>query len=421
MRAVEASQVLRHIPEVADVIVPFGNGEPATVLDVIEAHASRFEHVRLHQMHALRDRPYLHGFVPQLRHVAYFLGPVTRPAFQSGTVDLVPNDFSDVPFLMEATQPDLVVAAAAPMDDDGYFSLGTGADYTAHFIGRVPFFIEANRQVPRTRGAHRIHVSQVVGWCEADYPLVAVPPPQPGAKDEAFARSVASRIPDGAVIQAGIGTVPSAVLGFLEDRRGLRIFTELLGDGFMELMQAGATTGEAVTTIALGSQGLYDWLDGNEEVVFRPVEEVNDPFTIGSFDNVVSINATTEVDFLGQCASETVAGRYYSSSGGQADFARGVRRSRGGRGFVVLHSTTKDGQHSKISPVLPSGSAVTTGKNTVDMVVTEFGVAELKGKPIRERTEALIQIAHPKFRHWLRREAHRLGYLPGRLIGARLA
>ena len=415
-----AAAVLDHVGPGCDIIVPLANGEPITLLDAIEFEAERLSGVRVHQMHVLHDRPYLHGaFGDRLRHVSYFLSHVTRPCFQAGTIDLVPNNFSEMrAILRQATTDPLVLAAASPPDRHGYFSLGLNADYVASFIGRSRFYLEANSQMPRTFGRNQIHVSQVAGWTEADYPLLDLAPAAVGEADLQIAALIAERIPNGATIQVGIGTIPNAILSTLVGHRDLGIHTELISDGVMELVERGVVTGVAkhlnrtktVGTFALGTRQLYDFLHENTAFELWPVRYVNDPRVIAQESKFVSINATISVDLIGQCASETVAGTYYSSSGGQADFARGAMYSPGGQGFVVLHSTAKDGAISKIVPQLAAGDVVTTLKNTVDKVVTEWGVAELRGRSIRSRAEALITIAHPDHRDHLRSAAQRLGF-----------
>ncbi|HEY1278297.1 MAG TPA: acetyl-CoA hydrolase/transferase C-terminal domain-containing protein [Acidimicrobiales bacterium] len=412
--------VLDHIGSGADLIVPLANGEPMTLLDAIEYAAEGLDGVRIHQMHALHDRPYLHGkFGDRLHHVSYFLSHVTRPCFHDGTVDLVPNHFSEMrTILREQTRDPLVLAAASPPDRHGYFSLGVSADYVASFIGRARFFLEANARMPRTFGRNQIHTSQVVGWVEADYPLIEVPPTPPTDTDHAIATYVAERIPNGATIQTGIGATPNAILAALAEHRDLGVHTELLSDGVIDLVEQGVVTGVAkvinrtktVATFALGTARLHDFMHENTACELWPVRYVNDPRVIAQESNFVSINATISVDLLGQCASETVAGSYYSSSGGQADFARGAMYSPGGQGFIVLHSTAKDGTVSRIVPQLAAGDVVTTLKNTVDKIVTEWGVAELRGRSIRERARGLIAVAHPDHRDRLRSEAGRLGY-----------
>jgi acyl-CoA hydrolase len=411
--------VLEHVEPGSNLIVPLANGEPVSVLDAVEAAADQLDGVRVHQMHVLHDRPYLDGrFGDRLRHVSYFLSHVTRPHFHAGGVELVPCHFSEVPMLLRRLPRPIVLAACSLPDRHGYVSLGTNADYVAPFIGRAPFFVEANPRMPRTSGRNSIHLSQVVGWCRADRPLVEVPAAEPDEVDRRIAAAVAERIPDGACIQAGIGSIPNGVLASLHDHRELGIHTELLSDGVIDLVERGVVTGvrkvrrpgKVVATFALGTQRLYDFLDGNPAVELLPVDWVNDPRIIAQEPSFVSINATTEVDFLGQAASETIAGRYWSGSGGQADFARGAMYSLGGQGFVVLRSTAAGGTVSRIVPRLREGSVVTTLKNTIDKVVTEHGVAELRGRTIRERTHALIEVAHPAFRDELEAEAKAMGY-----------
>ncbi len=416
-----AAMVFDHLPEGADVIVPLANGEPTLVLDALEDGVDRLDGVRIHQMHALHDRAYLHA-PPEdrrLRHVSYFLSPVTRPGYWAGTIDLVPNHFSEVPLLIQrSTRCDLVVAACSPPDRHGYFSLGTNADYVASLIGRVPFFLEATPHMPRTRGANVLHHSQIAGWCESDRPLVEVPRPEPGPVDRAIAAHVAERIPDGATIQVGIGTIAAAVLEGLRGHRDLGVHTELLHDGMVDLVESGVITGtnkevrrnRMVTTFCLGTERLYRWLDDNASVDLLGVDFVNDPRVIARMAHFASVNATTEVDLVGQCASETIAGRYWSSSGGQADFARGAMYADHGQAFIVTKSTTSDGR-SRIVPTLSPGSMVTTSKNTVDHVVTEHGVADLRGRSIAERARALIAVAHPDHRDDLERSARQSGLL----------
>jgi len=375
----------------------------------------------VHQMHAMRDRPYLHGaYGDRLRHVSYFLSHVTRPCFQEGTVELVPNHFSEVYSHMQRRAHDpLVIAAAAPPDRHGYFSLGVSADYTSSFIGRGRFFLEVNPQMPRTFGRNQIHISQVEGWYQNDRPLVEVQPPQLDQLDHTIAAFVADRIPDGACLQTGIGAIPNAIMSALGHHRDLGVHTELLSDGLVDLVEKGAVNGvrklhnrtKVVGTFALGTQRLYDFLHENTAIELWSARYVNDPRLLSRERNFVSINATLSVDFLGQCASETLGGRYYSSSGGQVDFARGAMYSEGGQGFIVLKSTAAHGTVSRIVPQFGAGEVVTNSKNTVDKVVTEFGVAELRSKSIRERTAALIAVAHPDHRDQLTSEAHRLGYL----------
>ncbi len=400
-------------------MLPIANGEPITLMDQLEARADRLDGVKVHQMHALRDRPYLHGaHRGRLDHVSWFLSEVTRPAFWNGGCDYAPANFSEVPRFLLDKQPAAVLAAASPPDAHGYFSLGVSADYAAALIGRVPFVLEINARMPRTHGTNRLHSSEVAGWCEADNDLVEIPDPtNTRAEDKAIAELVAERVPDRATIQLGIGGIPTEVARLLADHKDLGVHTELLSNPVVDLVESGAITGvykrsnrgRIVTTFALGSRRLYDFCHNNDLVQFLPVDEVNDPRSIGTEPNFISINATFEVDLFGQCASETLGPTYWSGSGGQADFARGAQYSDGGDGFVVLRSTTGDGTVSRITPTLKTGAVVTTMKNTVDNVVTEHGVAELRGRTLAERARALISVAAPQHREQLTADARKLG------------
>ncbi len=417
-----AEALVGALPAGAEVIVPIANGEPVRLLDGLEARADRLEGVRIHQMHALRDRPYLHGaHRGHLEHVSWFLSHVTRPAFHEGGCDLVPANFSEVPSLMLDLEPAVLLAAASPPDRHGYYSLGVGADYAASMIGRVPVVLEVNERMPRTHGPNRLHRSEVLAVVGADYDLVEVPDPPVGELDRAIAESVVERIPHGATVQLGIGSIPTALASFLGEHRDLGIHTELLSTPVVDLVESGAVTGLAkstkrghiVATFALGTRRLYDFVDQNDLVLFLPVDEVADPRVIGQERCFVSVNATLEVDLFGQCASESIGTRYWSGSGGQADFARGAQYSENGEGFVVLHSTTSDPQVSRIVPSLRTGAVVTTLKNTVDNVVTEHGVAELRGRTLAERARALISVAAPQHRDPLTEAACEMGLLRG--------
>jgi acyl-CoA hydrolase len=412
--------VIDHIEPRGELIIGVANAEPVTVLDAIEDSAERLEAVRIHRMLPVRGRRYFDGELPELRHVSWFLSPQDKDSFHAGQCELVPNSFSDVPKLMRHLPGSrLALAAVSPPDRHGYFSLGCHAEYVASMIGEIPFFVEVNRQMPRTFGENQLHVSDVVGWCEADYPLIEIPRRQGREADQRIAELVAERIPDGATLQVGVGSIPDRVLTLLGDHRDLGSHTELLSDGAVELVENGVLTGtrkrthrnKIVTTSAFGTQRIYDFVADNPGVEFWPVDYTNDPRNIAREDRFTAINATIEVDFLGQCASESLGSDYWSSSGGQPDFARGAVMAEHGQSFIVLHSTAADDSVSRIVPQLHPGAAVTTFKNIVDQVVTEYGVAELRGSSIRERTRGLIAIAHPKFRDELERSGRELGYI----------
>ncbi|MSW95285.1 MAG: propionyl-CoA--succinate CoA transferase [Actinobacteria bacterium] len=406
----------------ADLIVPLANGEPTGLIDALEQHADRLARVRIHQMHPLRERAYIRGaFGDRLRHVSYFLSAADRQAYLDGHCDLVPNHFFEMPQLLhQTTRCSMVLAAASPPDRHGFFSLGTNADYAAALIGRVPFWLEVNEQMPATTGHNVIHVSQIEGWSHADRPLMEFQPAIPSEADQRIAELIAERIPDGATLQTGIGAIPNAVMDALRDHRDLGLHTEMLSDGAIDLIESGVINGtrkfrrrnKHVATFCLGTKRLYDFLRDNDGVEMLSVDWVNNPVTIAQQPDFAAINATTEVDLFGQCASETIAGRYWSSSGGQADFARGAMAAERGQAFIVLHATARSGR-SRIRAQLTPGSVVTTSKNTVDHVVTEHGAVRLRGKSLGERARLLISIAAPEHRDDLEREGRELGLVHG--------
>lgn len=405
----------------ADIILPIANGEPPRLLNLLEENYKQLTNVTIHQLLALKERAYIQGeMAGHLSHTSYFLSGATRKAFANGTVELVPNVFHEVPkILKETTNLSMILAVASPMDQHGYFSLGTQADYVSEFIGKVPFVLEVNEHMPRTFGENQIHSSQIAGYVVHDAPLSEESTPVIGEKDLKIAQYVTNEIQDGDTLQIGIGAIPNAVMSLLKDHKHLGIHTEMLPDGIVDLIESGAVDGtrkftnkgKIIASFIYGTQRLYDYVHNNPAIEMLPVSLVNDPRELAKEKNLVSINATTEIDLYGQCASETVAGHYYSSTGGQADFARGVRFAEYGKGFICMHATAKNDIISRIKLQLTPGSVVTTSKNDVDYVVTEYGIAHLYGKSISQRAKALIEIAHPKFREELTFEAKQSGLL----------
>lgn len=415
-----AEAVLDHVHPGMHIISPIQNGAPPALLRALDAGAEGMEDVTIHHMDPWVSLPFMEGRYPgRLRHVDYFLGPGSRKNFHEGHCDLIPVDFAQIPAtLREFSPPGLAITAVSEIDEHGFFSMGTNADYVASFIGQVPFFVEVNAHMPRTFGRNHIHISQVAGVTRNDELMITVDTPAPGEVDNAIADLIAERVPDGACLQLGVGKLPNAFLSRLTGHRSLGIHTEALSDGVMDLVNAGVIDGSRktgrpykhVTTFAVGSQRLMDWLHNNPSIALLPVDIVNDPRVIGQEHNLYSINATSEVDLYGQAASETIAGRYWSGAGGQADFARGCSFSPGGHGFIVTPSQTSKGI-SRIALSLTPGSPVTTHKNIIENVVTEYGIASLKGKSVSGRAAALIGIAHPDHRERLSREARAAGLM----------
>lgn len=421
-----AHDVLEHLAPGADLVVALGPGEPFGVLDAIEEAGlgGGLRDVRVHQMLPMRERPHHRGEVPGLRHVSYFLASFLREPFEAGLVDLVPNDYSMVPaILRRATTDPLVLVATSLPDADGWLSMGVNGEYCAALLGEARVFAEANPQMPHTYGSHRVHVNDVVGWCQGDAPLPEYVSPPPTDADLAIGALVAERIPDGATLQVGLGSVPNAVCAALRGHRHLGVHSELMADGLFELVESGVVDGSrksvdpgvAVATSILGDARMYAALDRHPVVRVLPVDYTNGFAAIVAQRDMVSVNSTMEVDLLGQCASESLGSHYISSSGGQADFVRASFEAPGGHGFIVTRATAHDVDTgevvSRIVPTLRPGAVVTSPKNRVDKVVTEFGVAELRDRSIAERARALVAVAAPEFRDALTAAGHALGYL----------
>lgn len=348
-----------------------------------------------------------------------FCGGGDRPKVFGGVYDMTPMHFGQMPRIMRTWMPvDAVATLVSPPDDDGYMSIGISIDYTKSLLDRVDVrLVEVNSHVPRVAGDCKVHVSDVDAIVESDTPIFELPNPPLNDEDQAIGKLIAERIPDGATIQLGYGAVPSAVALSLLDHRKLGIHTEMFVDNMRLLMEKGVVDnlgkaihpGKTVYTFCAGTAETYAFLDGNPEIEGYPVEHTNDPYVIAQNPNMYAINATVAVDLTGQACSESIGGMQYSGTGGQVDFVRGAFLSEGGRSFLGTYSTAKGGTISCIQPSLPPAAVVTTSRTDIDMVVTEFGVAELRGRSLRERAQSLIAIAHPKFHDELQAEAAKRG------------
>jgi acyl-CoA hydrolase len=405
------------------VVVPTGVGEPPALLHALSARRHELRDVAVSQILPLRKFAYLDPDTrANIRHDAYFFGGASRPGGQAGWVDYVPAYFSELPMLIDRglLPAEVVVSLASPMDEHGYFSLSLAPDYTMAAIRRARVvLLEVNPNVPFANGDCLVHISQVAGLVESDEELFEVGLPEIGPVQQAIGKHVAELIDDGSTLQIGYGGIPDAVVVQLQHKRDLGIHTEMLGDGILSLIESGAVTnrrktfmpGRTIATFALGSRRLYRSMHRNPGIEMHPVEFTNDPYLAARNDNLCAINATMQIDLIGQCGSETLGHLPYSGTGGQADFVRAANRSKGGKAFIVLPSTAKNGAVSRIAPVLSPGTHVTTSKNDINYVVTEYGVAQLRGKTAKQRAEALIGIAHPDFRGELREAARKMSLL----------
>ncbi len=356
----------------------------------------------------------------------FYTGPM-RKGQVNGNISYIPNHLHLAAHnrLFEE-QPDVYVGNATPPDKHGYVSLSLSNVYEKRIIEQAKLVIlEINPNLPRTFGDLEVHVDDIDYMIEVNYEVPELPDTKPNEKDIVIGKYIADLINDGDCIQLGIGGIPNAVAAALCNKKNLGIHTEMLTTGLMKLMKKGVCNGKskninrgkAVCTFALGTKELYDFIDDNPSIEIRDGHIVNDPYEIGLNDNQVSINTTIEIDLTGQCASESIGTMQYSGTGGQADTAIGAQRSRNGRSFIALYATAnvRDGEGrkriSKIVPLLKPGAAVTLSRNDVDYVVTEYGVAKLRGTSIRERVLRLIEISHPDFKESLLEEARKLGYV----------
>jgi acyl-CoA hydrolase len=415
-------EAVRFVEPGEGIIFPINPGEPPALLEALSTN-KRLHGNTLYRM--LPGYPILNVDPETIKQVSIFLSAYDRKAFGEGKTDMLPNHFSDIPSLLKlatSTTKRVIMAAVSPMDEDGFFSLGTSVSYVGPLLGDAKSIIlEVNKNMPRTFGdQNRIHISEVTAFIEHDFDLPSLPDPILNEKDMKIGQTIADLIHNGDTVQIGFGSMPNAVIEYLKGHRELGIHTEMLPDKVVDLYENGVITnmnkkifkGKTTATFALGSRKLYDFMDNNKDILMLSCNVTNDLRNLSQLDNLVSVNSTVEVDFLGQCNSETINGKYYSSTGGQADFAKAVRMTEHGRGIICLYSTAKNDTISKIVPMLPQGAVVSTSKNDVDIIVTEYGKAELKGKTVQGRTEALIKIAHPNFREQLTFDAIKRGFLP---------
>lgn len=338
-----------------------------------------------------------------------FLGGNTRECIAEGRGDFVPAFFHEVPrFIERGDIPcDVALIVVSKPDAQGYCSFGVSCDYTKPAAEKARVVVaEMNSQMPYIGGDNKIHLSDIDFIVEVDYPLSEIPLPKIGEVEKGIGRNVAELVKDGDTLQLGIGAIPDAVLLFLDDKKDLGLHTEMFSDGAVQLIKKGVINGSKkeinkgkhIATFLMGSKALYDFVDNNPSVELHPVDYVNHPCTVMQHDRIVSINSCIEVDLMGQVNSETIGPKQFSGVGGQVDYVRGAAMSKEGISIMAMPSTARQGEVSRIVINLAEGAAVTTSRNDVNYIVTEYGIASLKGKSLRERAEALIAIAHPDFR-----------------------
>ncbi len=382
------------------------------------ARAPELENVEVAHILTLAPAPYVApGMEGHFRHRSLFTGANVRDAVNEGRADFVPIHLHDVPALISRGRMpiDVSLIHISPPDEHGFCSYGVGVDATKTAVEHSRTVIAmVNRQMPRTLGDSFVHVSKLTRVVEVDVPLIEHPMSEEVSEvARKIGGNIASLITDGATIQMGIGEIPDAVLDFLGDKKHLGVHTEMFSDGLVDLFEAGVVTnekkslhrGKIVASFVIGTRRAFDFVDNNPFMEFHPNEYVNDPYVVARNDRMVAINSALAVDLTGQVCADSIGTKIYSGFGGQLDFIRGAARSDGGVPIIALPSTAKDGALSRVVDTLIPGSGVVTTRADVHYVVTEYGIADLFGRSIRERARSLIDISHPDFREELERAA----------------
>ena len=419
MQIVSATEAVGHIASGNRVFIHGGAATPSVLLDALVARGPELADVELVHFHTEGPGPHLApAMAGHLRHRALFIGANAREAVNEGRADYVPVFLSDVPELFRSgvLPLDAVFLNVSQPDEHGYCSLGTSIDAALAASRRARLVIaQLNRAVPRTLGDSFVHVDAIDWGVEVDIPPYEHAERPFGEVERRIGEHVAELVPDRATIQMGIGAIPGAVALALRDKRDLGIHTEMFTDAVLDLVESGTVTGAAkevnrgkiVSTFMVGTRRLYRFVDDNPMVEMRPVDYTNDTAVIRRFSRMVAINSALAVDLTGQVSADSIGTRFYSGVGGQMDFMRGAALAPDGQAIIALPSTAAGGTISRIAPVLAEGAGVVTTRAHVRTVVTEYGVAQLFGRSVRERAKALIEIAHPDFRADLAAEARR--------------
>lgn len=427
-RILSAQEAVKAIQSGDRVVHGHACGEPTCLVEAMVDRAEELEGVEIVHMVSMGKARYCQPeYARSFRHNSLFVGSTSRQAVNEGRGDYTCCYFSEVPLLFRNNllPVDVALITVSPPDKSGFVCLGISVDYTKQAALSARTVIAAvNPNMPRIGGDSYLHVTDIDYFVPTEEPLIELKPPVLGDLEKAIGSNVASLIGDGDCLQLGIGALPDAVLSYLGEKNDLGIHSEMISDGVMKLVEAGVITckrktfrpRKAVITFAMGTGQFYRWLDENAMMEAYPVDVTNDASIISQNDNMVSINSAISVDLQGQVAADTLGPRQFSGVGGQVDFVRGANRSKGGRSIIAMPSTAAKGRASRIVAALERGQAVTTSRNDVAYIVTEHGVAGLKGKTIRQRAEALIAIADPLFRDQLRDEFFELYGLRGPTI-----
>ena len=427
-RTVSAEEAVRHIKSGDRVLLGHAIGTPEYLIQAMVANASSLKDVETVHMVGMGASPYCKEELrDSFRHNSLFVGGRERKAIAEGRGDYTPIYFSQIPslFWTGALPVDVFMLQVSPPDKFGYVSLGVSVDYAVAAINRAKcVIVEVNKYMPRTHGDSFIHVSQIQWFVEHDAPLIEVPMMQTTEVERAIGKNCASLVEDGATLQLGIGSLPDAVLEFLGEKNDLGIHSEMIADGAALLMQKGVINnsrktlhhGKTAVSFLMGTPILYEYADDNPAFYMAPVDYINDPYVIAKNYKMVSINSCVQVDMMGQVCSEAIGLTQISAVGGQVDFVRGANLCPGGKAIIAMPSTARGGTVSKIVPFLDQGACVTTSRCDVHYIVTEYGIADMQGVTLRERSRRLIAIAHPDFRPMLIEEYERRYHMAYRPI-----
>jgi len=418
-----ASTAMKLIKSGNSIFIGTGCGQPQHLVSALVEHSSHIYDAHIVHLLTMGAAPYANEkFREKFKMNSFFIADNVRDALSKGIGDYTPIFLSDIPLEFETGRIpiDVALISVSPPDQSGLCSLGVSVDIVKCAVANSRYVIaQVNSNMPRTFGDSFVHVNDIDVLVPYDEPIIEVTPAEPDEILRRIGHNIARLVEDGSTIECGIGRIPQALAEFLKDKKDLGVHTEMFGDWIIDLIECGAITcakktlnrGKVVASFCMGSRRLYDYIDNNPFFEFYPTEYVNDPYVISRQEKMVGINVGLEIDLTGQVCSDSLGYKFYSGIGGQVDFIRGAARSRGGKAIIAMPSTAKGGAVSRIVPHLTEGAGVVTTRGDVHYVVTEYGVAYLHGKSIRERALALINIAHPKFRPELANAAKAQKYI----------
>ncbi|MGB9696437.1 MAG: acetyl-CoA hydrolase/transferase family protein [Ignavibacteria bacterium] len=428
-KVVSAEEAVSVIKSGDTVYLHANSAYPTVLVNAMCARYKELENVRVVHLTTFHKAPYIE---PEMQghftHAALFVAGNVRKAVNEGRADFYPVFLSEIGYMMELGRLpiDVCMLHLSPPDEHGYCSFGVSNEVSKIAAESAKVVIaQVNTKMPRVLGDNFIHISKIKYVVEIDEELLDVPMVDTNVTEEEkkifqkIAEHISTLIEDESTLQMGIGAIPDAVLPFLREKKNLGVHTEMFSDGLIELIESGVVNGEkktflpnkVVASFVIGTKKLFEYIDNNPLIEFRSSKFVNDPFNIARNDKMVSINSAIQVDLSGQVCSDSFGTRIYSGFGGQLDFIRGAMRSKGGKPILAFASTTKNETISKIVPILTPGSGVVTTRGDVQYIITEYGIADLYGKTLRERVKALINVAHPKFRDDLERQAREFKWL----------